>query len=1035
MALDTADVTIDFGQGLEQKTDSKRIPIGSLTVANNIMFTKDKQVRRRYGLTALGTGLDTGTKRIAASAKEPVILARNRLAQLNGGAFARTDIPQPSTSVTLPTLDDTAFDLRTITTGPSTDLQQTQAFGISTTLNVKICVFVEKDGIYYTLYDQDDQPIRNRSPLETPTALSGESFSNLRLVVEGSTAYCFYHRSLGTVDMAALNLSTYAITYSALESSAFSGSTLDARCTFDVMQINSTDYYLALIQNTATLGQRVKLTRRTFAGAVTWTVNHAGTVASASGAITIAQFDATTPTTTVVVYFVERGSANIRYGTCTSAGAAAATGIYGTHSFYQTGGGVHGVNAMTAVVDTTLSRSYLLLGGLGAQPITALAFAPDERIACYRGTIIAGSSPLILGHCLASKLYISSSAGDGPLYFATKQTGFGFLCKVRAEGTPENSSPQAICRFLLEETNSTQVNQDFTLAYPREFSGCSLILYNSQLHIPFARQTRSCSFVASSLVLYGEFVFGYAKIDYSTQSPPAYLDGRFFVGGSHLWDSNTTQGILDAPRIESSAVGVGGLVSGTRSFYVVATVNKAGITYRGLLSGVITLTGTTGYSFSVRPPLYLRDQTGSIRLELFATEANGSVFYLANSTEIQPGNGGALALFFQADVDTRQVQLYAQGGALENIPPAAPRWVCSAKSRLWCPSPENDTDLFHSSQPITGEDVRWHPDLVVKVPAEGGEITAVIEHNQRILVFKKNAVYAVSGDGPGLTGAGGTFQVDQLSTAYGCEGPSAIQLIPDGVIFKSADKGFWLVNNRYEFEYIGRGVDTYKARAITASAHVTASNQVRFLLDPTTTPSQVTQILVYDYYYKQWMLYTYQLASLGDEKVVDMCVSGDGRLYYLTNATTPRVIYEDSASYVDVAALGSSTYEAQLTTGWINFADVDGFQRVRYFDIQGTSAATANQPIDVLIYFDYDDATAGQSASFTLTTASAAAATKLMRRIYLADGKQKHRAMKIAINTVNNPSADRFAETTLTSMTFRLGIKKKAAPADEDRRS
>jgi hypothetical protein len=344
--------------------------------------------------------------------------------------------------------------------------------------------------------------------------------------------------------------------------------------------------------------------------------------------------------------------------------------------------------------------------------------------------------------------------------------------------------------------------------------------------------------------------------------------------------------------------------------------------------------------------------------------------------------------------------------------------------------------VFHSSQPIAGEDVRWHPDLVVRVPAQGGEITAVIEHNQRVIVFKKNAIYAVSGDGPGLTGQGGAFQVDQLSTSYGCEGPNGVQLIPDGVVFKTAENGYWLINNRYEIEYVGRGVDSYKGDAVTASVHVPDQNQVRFIHSQSGT---ITYVLVYDYYYKQWTRFIYRPSVEG--LIKDMCFSGDGRLYMLIDAAadTPTVAYENPASYVDIDYIpggegeDDSTYDVQIVTGWLNFADIDGHQRIKYFDIQGTQEVPEDLECDVAVnvYYNYNSLT-GDTYNFSWTGVDVLEFpedSKLMRRIFPLT--QKARAAQIWLTIKGN----NFSETTLNSLTFRLGLKKKAAPADESQRS
>lgn len=998
MALETQDITVDFGQGLEQKTDSKRIPVGSLTVANNIMFTKDKQVRRRYGLTELSTA--AASTDMHPSTTLPATTGSDVYENING-VYEKVTTGQVTN--TRFASDFTTASIKNVETVPST--RSTQAC-YSNSDFVLTCAVDLSSG--YRLIANVAKP--DGTVVRSQVLATGGSPNEIdRIVIKGSsnTAYIFYSIASGTT-IQYISYDLAAGTFSATVSIA---TRLASTAAFWDVQQDGSVFYLAHYVTALQL----RVTQRTFAtpGTAVWTVNH---VTTAAGPLCFNQPD-TTPTQVEV--FAKDGT-NVRYCLCTTAGATATTGTY---------------VAITATTTTELAANYqvatskttLALAGQGPGLVSKFNNEPDHRIYFYGASSLTsgGTVKSVIGHCLLTGFY---RQGNNLYCITQNRTLRGLLLITDITASP----PQTVMSLgvdLPPVANIDTSNVAFPIASNvQSGSTTSAVFPLTRIQTSATSAgTGSLSFVSHSVKDIGFVVFSTAATE------KAALDGKSYFSKGRVVDL-TGSPILDPPRIVDYSTSGG--TANTTSLVCVSRLQRNGVTYRSPLSNVVNVTGSFTYTLTVFPSVVAADQ-GTHYVDLYATEDLGSVFYYYASYQVPYAlNTAGVTLYFTMEfVEASQEQLYAQGGAFENIPPAAPRWVCSAKNRLWVPSPENNTDLFHSSQPITGEDVRWHPDLVVKVPAQGGEITAVIEHNQRVLVFKENAVYAVSGDGPGLTGQGGSFQVDQLTTSYGCEGPSAIQLIPGGVIFKSADKGFWLVTDRYEFEYIGRGVDTYKATSILTSVHVPAQNQVRFLL-PTDTDGSASVFLVYDYYYKQWFIHRVTLSSSGPfEKVVDSCVSGDGRLYFLTDATTPRVLYEDSANYVDGSVTNTSTaYRPTLTTGWINFADVDGYQRIRYFDIQGTNTSAGGFTFNVTVYYNYDDVSGPDYFTFAMTAGNTNATNKLIRRIFLSDGKQKSRAIKVEI-TAASGSAEAFAETTLTSLTFRLGIKKKAAPADESSRS
>ena len=91
---------------------------------------------------------------------------------------------------------------------------------------------------------------------------------------------------------------------------------------------------------------------------------------------------------------------------------------------------------------------------------------------------------------------------------------------------------------------------------------------------------------------------------------------------------------------------------------------------------------------------------------------------------------------------------------------------------------------------------------------------------------------------------------------------------------------------------------------------------------------------------------------------------------------------------------------------------------------------TGDTTLTVSVAHNYNE-TPSETHTVTLTTGTTQDATTLLARIFLIN--QKSRAIKVSITQGTNPA--NWGNSSLTAMTFRLGIKKKAAPANEDRRS
>lgn len=985
--LDKQDITFDFGQGTEQKFDSKRVPIGKLVDATNVFFTKDKQLRRRYGTSQTFTtsgyvarllpirGTDTIGAYDGNEIKIPVSGSAKTLLNSNAAIFGAGITGQINTvavrGVTLPAC---------AVAGDST-------YTVTAYMDVNA---VTGNTVRAIVQNVTTQSVLAELTLSTGFAMSTEEY--VKVFISGSSAYVFYREST--------NIYCHPITLSSSPSAASRTAVVSSGTTYnngwDVQQ-DGTSFYFAYRNSTP----NILVSKRTFAspGTTTWSNTQAS--AGTDCAVCLASPGLTTPTT-VVVYFAESGA--IKYYTASaSAGTGAATGTYKAAAF--TGGTLQ---SMSAAYIVSSSDSVVMLNVSGTSPTGyyskqhgATASLTTAAFTHTRGeTVSSGLFPLYSGSTL--------------LAYMVRSQGFVGINVLASTATPG--------------TTLARVSQEFDPWESRDsdgvWSNATPFIVGTKLYFPLwlMKTSRATSSGISSCA------FGNVSLDFSegpyttlaaTSMRPTVADDTVYFGGAAAFAGEANSGVLFPPKFISYAGTAGTMNSGvTYTFFAVLTfIDSRGKKHYSPL-GTVDVTGSTGYNLTVAWPLTLSQliySTQEFTAELYCNPVNTALWYKVQSSAV-----GTSTIVFTVTADPTGAEelLYTTGGAYENIPPAMPRFVMSAARRLWCPSPENDTDLFHSSETLVNEDVRWNPDMVVRIPGVGGQIKAVIEHAQRIVVFKERAIYVVSGDGLSLTGASGVFSVELLTPSYGCESSHGLQLTPNGVVFKDTDNGWWLLGNDFGLSYVGRGVDDLKTATVVASCVVPALNHVRFLLDT----DHGGYVLCYDYAYQQWSFYTFPAV------ITDMCVGNDGAVYYLySNATTSRIYKENSIATSDIDDAGVTTdIDFRIETGWLNFNGVDGYQRVYFFDVQHSNDGADPLPLNVDAYFDYYDDVSPQSATLNLPE-NTDPTFRQGGRMYFK--QQKCVAVKLVLTPVADGTQDRWASGALTALVFRVGAKTTAAPA------
>lgn len=361
------------------------------------------------------------------------------------------------------------------------------------------------------------------------------------------------------------------------------------------------------------------------------------------------------------------------------------------------------------------------------------------------------------------------------------------------------------------------------------------------------------------------------------------------------------------------------------------------------LTGAATDTSTNSLYV---PTLRLTDKVGSnpVRIVGYRWSVGQQVYYQFTSLTAPTLN--SVTVDYVTITDTLadssilgNTLLYTTGGVVENIAAPASTHATLFKNRLWLIDAEDQNLLWYSKLVIESTPVEMSDLFTVYVaPTSGaqgstGPAKALAPMDDKLIIFKQDAIYYLTGTGPDATGANNDFTDPVYITAsVGCSNPKSIVLTPMGIMFQS-DKGIWLLGRDLSTSYIGDAVEAYTDVSQVKSAQsIPATNQIRFVLDSSTT-------LVYDYYMKQW-------GTFSNVNAISATLYM-GKQTYLNKSG--QVFQEKPGTYVD----GAKPVLMSFTTSWLNMAGLQGYERFYFLFLLGTYKTPFK--LNVSLAYDYNE--------------------------------------------------------------------------------
>lgn len=111
-------------------------------------------------------------------------------------------------------------------------------------------------------------------------------------------------------------------------------------------------------------------------------------------------------------------------------------------------------------------------------------------------------------------------------------------------------------------------------------------------------------------------------------------------------------------------------------------------------------------------------------------------------------------------------------------------------------------------------------------------LTAIGKLDDKTIVFEDRRIYAIYGAGPGATGRGQDFVVDNISTDIGCNDQESVVETPAGLVFKNT-RGFYLLSPDLNVKFIGGGIeDMSLSTDVIAGTLVPDEFEVRYIVVP-----------------------------------------------------------------------------------------------------------------------------------------------------------------------------------------------------------
>lgn len=898
-------VNINFAQGLNTKTDPFQLPIGQFLSLVNSIFTKGGQLQKRNGFINL-TSLSN---------------ANSFLTTFMGNLTSVGNTLQAYIGSTNQWVDKGSYAPLTLSVQPllRNNLNQSQADAAIAT-NGYICTAYTEDGVQkYVIQDSTGQNVVAPTAITSGYGTIVDSprvffLGNYFILLFGADASSTYH-----LQYIAINISTLIATSAANISTSYTPSTT---LNFDGVVANNVLY---IAWNGAS-SSGIKMARLFQNLTISSTTNpdssHQATLMSVTAD--------TTGSSPIIWVSYYNSSGSVGYSLAVDQNQHSiltATQIIPSGTV---------LNLTSVAQSGILTFFYELSNNYSYDSSIPSHFIKTNT--CSQGGTVGSATVAVRSVGLASKAFLFES---NPYYLATYQSPYQPTYYLITRG-------KVVAQVAYENGGGY-----LTTGLPNTPS------YNGSVYIPYLFKDLIQAVNKDTDVASGTQVNGiYSQLGINLASftigqlvnTARELGGDLNLPGGFLWMYDGYQAVEQGFFLYPDSVEVAGsMTSGSmtaQQYYYQVTyewTDNQGNAFRSAPSIPVTVTLTSDTSVTVDVPmLRLTYKTANpVKIVIYRWSAAQQSYYQVTSISSPTLNDPTTDSIAYTDTLADATilgnnLLYTTGGVLEDIGGPATSIMTLFDTRLWLVDSEDPNLLWYSKQVIEKTPVEMSDLLTLYISptlsSQGstGPITALAAMDDKLIIFKQNAIYYINGEGPDNTGANSTYsQPTFITSVVGCTNNSSIVFTPGGLMFQS-QKGIWLLGRDLSTSYIGAPVEAYNSYTVTSAVNVPNTNQVRFTLNNGIC-------LMSDYYYQQWGTFSNVNAT-------------SSTLYEdLHTFLDPygNIFEESPGAYLD----GSVPVLMSFTTSWLNVAGLQGFQRAYWMYLLGTYLSP--HTLSIGLAFDY----------------------------------------------------------------------------------
>ena len=518
-------------------------------------------------------------------------------------------------------------------------------------------------------------------------------------------------------------------------------------------------------------------------------------------------------------------------------------------------------------------------------------------------------------------------------------------------------------------------------------------------------------------------------------------------GGLNSYDGSGTSefGFYTVPNFCVKATVSGGSVAAGQYSYIVvwAFTDASGrIHYsRTSLPRTITVASTGYVTVQMNVPT-VTNRYDKCEALIYRTTSGGTQYSLVTRLNISTAAGTTTSpdnevyiSYSDTNADSYLASLpllYRQPGtagtALDRYHPLHNQCAIRHKDRVFYSL--NNT-VYYSSFNVDGEGTWFNPAFSFEVPGGSGVITGLGSMDGTLVIFKRDSIYLVDGDGPPENGGNGTEYSPprRIHSEHGCIHTGSIVPTPDGLMYRSI-RGIELLTRNFSVEFVGLAVSksTQLWDGTKGGGYDRVNSRAYFNVYETAGGGTYGTI-VYDTRFNTWTKQTYtdgtNPSSIWDCSFLestDTFGRKTGKFYLLAQDSLNglnQILYEDNTTKCDNYSGSEIFVPWTIETGWCR--GPSKIDRVRVSDVTVLGRQLTNHNLKCQFYSNYD-----RSTATTIKTFTAADTAIVPEEMEFQPSKEAVQSMKFKITTETptvNTTKGVGTQLELHGITVRIGLR------------